>query len=234
MKNTFLATLAMLMMLTPAAHAADATRTLQITGVGKVERVPDAATMSLGVITQGATAAEALTANSQAAARIVNGLKEMGVPAKDIATSNFSIQPQYDYSKQNDGKPPVIVGYNAQNTVNVRFTELDKLGSQLDKLVSFGANTVSGPYFIVSDAEGAEMEARSLAMKNAMEKAEIYAKAGGFRLGDVISVSEGGSYHPQPKMMRMQAMEMAADAPSPIEAGSAELGISVNVVIEIR
>jgi uncharacterized protein YggE len=32
----------------------------------------------------------------------------------------------------------------------------------------------------------------------------------------------------------MQAMEMAADAPSPIEAGSAELGISVNVVIEIR
>ena len=38
----------------------------------------------------------------------------------DMQTSNFSLQPQYDYSNRANGQPPRLTGYQASNQLTVK------------------------------------------------------------------------------------------------------------------
>ena len=88
--------------------------TITIDGMGEVRAAPDMATITSGVTTQGATAREALDANSKAMADLVAALKESGIEARDIQTSGFSVNPDYVYSDERDAngytRPPKING----------------------------------------------------------------------------------------------------------------------------
>src|SRR5687767_10921528 len=69
--------------------------TISVTGTGRVSAAPDVAEINLGVVTQASTARDALRANNEAMARLVGLLKERGVAAKDIQTTNINVNPQY-------------------------------------------------------------------------------------------------------------------------------------------
>ncbi len=78
------------------ALAEDAmTRTISVTGTGTIEAAPDMATLMIGVTTQGATAAEALAANSKATDAVIARLAASGIEARDMQTSNPSINPNW-------------------------------------------------------------------------------------------------------------------------------------------
>ena len=128
-----------------AALAADA-RTITVTGEGTATARPDMAVLTAGVATQGATAAEALAANSEATKGVIERFKAESVDLKDVQTSGFSLQPVYLYPKAEDASPapPRITGDTVSNTVSVRIRDLDRLGAILDKVVSAGANSVNG------------------------------------------------------------------------------------------
>ncbi len=217
------------------AFAADSKveRTITVSGHGEARVVPDLAIVSIGVLSQSATAAQALAANSTAMQTIFDALKTAGIAAKDIQTSNFTVQPRYQYN--NDGKPPLLDGYDVSNTVTVTVRKLDSLGNVLDKAVSAGSNQINGIQFQVSKPETAEDEARKLAVEDAHRKAMIYAKAGNVALGDIASISEGGGFEPPVPMLRAKAM--SADGTSsapPIAGGEQALGIDVNIVWVIK
>ncbi len=63
---------------------------------------------------------------------VLAALKAAGVQPRDIATANVSLQPQYRYE---NNQPPVITGYQASNTVSIRFRDIAKSGAILDTLV---------------------------------------------------------------------------------------------------
>ena len=65
----------------------------------------------------GADRAEALAKNSAAMANVVEALKAEGIDAKDIQTTDFSVQPLYEERKE--GQPPAIVGYQVTNSVRL-------------------------------------------------------------------------------------------------------------------
>ena len=104
---------------------------LDVTATGKTTRVPDLATIRAGVVTQAATAAAALSDNANRMSAVLSALKRAGIQPRDIATANVSLQPQYRYE---DNKPPVITGYQATNTVSIRFRDIAKSGQILDAL----------------------------------------------------------------------------------------------------
>ena len=162
-----------------------------------------------------------------------DALKTAGIAAKDIQTSNFTVQPRYQYN--NNGKPPLLDGYDVSNTVTVTVRKLDSLGNVLDKAVSAGSNQINGIQFQVSKPETAEDEARKLAVEDAHRKAMIYAKAGNVALGDIASISEGGGFEPPVPMLRAKAMSAdgSSSAP-PIAGGEQALGIDVNIVWVIK
>src|SRR5690242_21337540 len=71
---------------------------LDVTATGKTTRTPDLATIDAGVVTQGATAAAALSDNSARMARVLAALKAAGVESGDVATSTVRLNPQYRYA----------------------------------------------------------------------------------------------------------------------------------------
>jgi uncharacterized protein len=76
-------------------------------------------------------------------------------------------------------------------------------------------------------------EARKLAVSDARAKAETYAAAGGFKLGNVVSLSEGTSYQPPMPYMAKAARAEAADA-VPVAQGEQALTIDVSITYEIQ
>lgn len=210
--------------------------TISITGSGEVSAVPDTATVTSGVTTDGKTAREALDANTAAMTALIDALKALGIEAKDIQTSNFSVTPQYVYSNETDAngyaKPPKMVGYQVSNSVSVRVRDLPKLGEYLDKMVTVGANTIGGVSFSVADTSKLLDEARKLAFDSAKAKASVYGDAAGLELGRILSISENASYG-VPEGYAIKAMDAVSAAPVPVQAGEMTYSISVNVQWEV-
>ncbi|MCM8729724.1 SIMPL domain-containing protein [Hephaestia sp. GCM10023244] len=200
---------------------------LDITAAGKSTRVPDLATIRAGVVTQAPTAAAALSDNAQRMAGVLGALKAAGVAARDIATANVQLSPQYRYG---DNQPPVITGYQATNSVSIRFRDVAKSGTILDALVKQGANQIDGPNFSLDKPDAALDEARADAVKQARARAELYANAAGLRVARIVSISESGSNagYPPPRPV-MYAMRAAAAADTPIVPGETDVTVNLQV-----
>lgn len=249
MKPSLLLPLAMAAMALPAAvqaqnsdptpRVAQGNTLLTLSADAKVERKPDLANFNAGVTTQGKTAGEALSANSAAMNRVVAALKQAGVADRDIQTANLNLTPIYQPQVQKpDGTyvpaEPRIIGYQANNSVNIRQRDLTKFGRVLDTLVEAGANTVNGPSFGLDDPDTALDEARTEAMRKAHARAELYARAAGLRVLRILSISESGGYNPPPPMpMYVRGGAMMEAAPTPIASGEVSLNANVTVLFEL-
>ncbi len=206
---------------------------IQVSGSGYASQVPDQATVSAGVVTQGSTANEAMSANAALMTRVFKALKAAGIKDKNIATSQMSLQPRYNYNQQrNSGEAPKITGYEVRNTVMAKSDDLDAVGPMLDALVKAGVNNINTVSFSLQNKDAAEAKARAGAVRDAKAKAQTIADAAGIRLGKVLEISESGSYRPP---MPMQMARASADAleSTPIAAGEQQVSVSINIVYAI-
>jgi len=226
------AVIGLLAAISPAfAEGGSMPRIISLSGHGEVRATPDLAYVTSGVVTQGATAAEALAANTKAMTDLFAALKESGIEDRDVQTSNFSVQPRYDFS---NNQAPKMVGYDVSNNVTVTLRKVDTLGTLLDRMVQSGSNQINGISFDVSKPEDAMDEARKLATEDATRKAKVYAKAMGIELGNVMQVSEGSAAQPPIPMVRSTMMKADAAPPVPTAAGEQTLAVDVNVIWEIK
>ncbi len=204
-------------------------RTLTLAATGRIETIPDKVEISTGVRSEAKTAREALDRNSEAMVKMVAGLKSAGIEPKDIQTTNFSVQPVYDRSK--DNRDPFIVGYRVVNAVQISLRDTKRLGDILDKIVTLGANQIGSIRFGVSEPEAAKDAARKQAMEAAIANAKLYAEAANVELGPVLTISEEQSVY-QPRALQAAARMESAKA-VPIEAGSASVEIRIRVTWEL-
>lgn len=223
-----------------AARAEDAARqreaTIVVTGEGSAEVAPDMALIDLGVVKDAKTAREALDANNKAMADILAALKGDGIADKDLQTSGFMINPQYQYPQSSTGEnpPPVLTGFQVTNTVTLRVRDLSKLGEILDKAVTLGANQGNAIRFLNDKPDAAVSAARKKAVENAMTKAKELTDAAGVGLGRVLEISET-SYRAEPMpMMRAVAKDYAAAGAVPIAAGENSYSVTVNVTFALK
>ncbi|WP_029352304.1 SIMPL domain-containing protein [Bosea sp. 117] len=226
---------AILLSVTPAvAQDLSAARrpTLTASGEGIVTATPDMATFSTGVVSSAKTAREALDANSKSVSDMIAAIKAVGIEAKDIATSNFSVRPVYAQRKDGEDQSR-IVAYEVRNTVSVRVRELGKLAGLLDEVVSRGANQIGGISFGLAEPAKLEEQARVAAVRDARRQAELMAEAGGVRLTRVLAIAEDGASPPMPRAMPAPMMMKAAEA-VPVEAGESEARARVTITFEIE
>ncbi|MFN4354786.1 SIMPL domain-containing protein [Parvibaculum sp.] len=224
--------------LAPAAHATEkAPRIITITGEGEVTAAPDIAYVDMGVVSEGKTAGEALAANTAAMEKVFEGLGKAGIDKKDMQTSNFSVYPVYEQVRPDDNRPhtPKIGGYTVQNQLTVKVRDLDNLGAILDRVVSLGSNQLSGVRFAIDDPKPLMNEARQAAVKDALDKAKLYAGAAGVAVGEILSISESGASMPQPYYAKDMMMAVRAEgAPVPMAAGEQTVSANVTLVIRIN
>ncbi len=204
-------------------------RYVTVSAEGKVSARPDMARISSGVVSEAASAKEALGANSLAMERLLTGLKAAGIAEEDIKTTSFDVSPRYQHSR--DGSAPRIDGYRVSNDVSVVVRDLARLGPLLDQLVTLGANRIGGLSFDIEKIETLQDEARQKAIANARQRAELYASAAGARIGKVRVISED-----MPQVLpRGPMMARAAAAESvPIAEGSQEITARVTVTYALE
>ena len=207
------------------------TRTLSVEGNAEVHVAPDTALVTSGVVTEGDTAAAALSANSAALAKVIAAIRSFGVESKDLQTSGLSLTPRYYRpEKPTASDRPRIIGYTAGNVVTARVRDLGRLGDLLDKVTLAGANRIDGIAFVVSNQDALLDEARRKAVADAKGKADLYAAAGGFTLGRIMTLSEESLAVPRPMFARAASVAAPAAVEVPIEAGEATLSVRLRVV----
>lgn len=232
-----LATTAMIAV--PFAALADETPRprIMVTGEGEAAIAPDTAVLSLVVMEEKPTAREALTANNESMARVLDGMKKAGIADRDLQTSGFNIEPRYVYPENKDGKQqpeaPKIVGYAVSNSLSVRVRDLKKVGEILDQSVSLGVNQGGNLVFTNDKPDAILEEARKKAVASAISKAKTLSTAAGVELGKIVQISEQ-SRNPRPMpMAQSKMMAMAADS-VPVAAGENTYNVTVDVTFELK
>jgi len=208
-------------------------RTINVSGSGQAYLVPDIAYIYVGVHTEKSSASEAVDENNTQTQTMIQALKDFGIDAKDIRTTNFSIWPNDKYDSQT-GQPTGQKTYVVDNTVYVTVRNLDKLGDLLDTVVAAGANTVNSIQFDVADKESALKQARADAVKDAKTQASELADAAGVKLGEIQSIS---FYDNQPVPMaegKGGGGGVAAQAAVPIQPGQLTFTVTVSMTYDIK
>jgi uncharacterized protein YggE len=212
----------------PALAQPAAPHTLTMTGSATAKTAPDMADISAGITSDAPTAAAALAANSATMNRIFVALDGLGVPRKNMQTSNFNVSPVY--ASRAPDQTQRLTGYRVNNEAHVILEDIAKVGATLDALAAAGANQMNGLNFAIKDPAPLLAKARADAVADVRLRAQQYAAAAGVTLGQIQSLSEGGTEPPRP-MYRMAAM---AAAPTPIAAGEESVNASVTIVWEIH
>ncbi|HEV7535751.1 MAG TPA: SIMPL domain-containing protein [Acidimicrobiia bacterium] len=201
-------------------------------GVGLVKGTPDTLRVVLGVETRSPSAKDALAANNDKANALISTLKDKGVAAKDIQTSQLSINPTYDDKGQR------ITGYQVSNQVTATLHDIAGAGGLIDAAAGAvgDAVRVQSMGFSIDDDSGLKAEARTQAVHLAQLQAEQMAKAAGVKLGGIRLISEVPENSSVPVYDRYAGAPKAAvgsSAPAPVEPGQQELSLTVDVVWDI-
>jgi uncharacterized protein YggE len=197
--------------------SAEAARGISVSGTGKVTVVPDVGEISMAAQVTRPTVQQARDDAAKAMDAIRAAVRGQGVDEKDVATSGFNIQPQYDYRP--NGGTPQISGYMVNNQVTVKVRKVETLSKVLDTAVSAGGNDVrvNAVQFTVDDPEKSAGAAREAAVANARTHAESLAKAA----GQGAQHHRVGGEHPRPARGRgrrpvpRQGRERRGDAGQP-------------------
>lgn len=220
---------------TPPMVAADSmfrATTLNLSAYGESTVAPDKATIMLGVQTDAPTAEAAIRENANKMSRVIAALKRGGLTDREIQTSNLSLNPQYVYQ---ENLPPRLTGYQASNQVVITVRELNRLGQVVDATVNAGATNVGGITFGVEDATEAENRARLEAVEALRAKADLYAKAMGYRVARLVTLNEGSSYMPVPPPMPVMMRAEAAGKydSTPVSPGEMKTRIDISATYEL-
>ena len=173
-------TLALMLPAIALAETAAQGATITVSGSAFVTLKADYAQVSVGVSTSAKTVDEATQQNSEAIHTVIEALKAAGVKEDDIATSNYSVHAEYDYSSLGGQK---LSGYNVTNQLNVIIRDMDHIGATLDKATAAGANNIYNIQFLSTKADAAQDEAIAYAVQDAMRRARLLAEAAGLQLG---------------------------------------------------
>jgi len=133
--------------------------------------------------------------------------------------------------------PSTIVGYNITQSVDVKMRDFKKISDIMGGVVTNGANQVNSLSFTIDDPTSVQDAARAEAIAKAKVKAQAMAKAGGFKLGRLLNISDGGFtpyYFDQGVSAAVPASAGSAPTPPTIEPGSQETTVSVTMQYEIE
>ncbi len=224
------------LVLSACGTAAPQPRTLNVTGSGTVYLTPDIAYIYFGVHTEDPDLATGVSKNNTQAQGLVDALRNAGIAAKDIQTSNFSV---YNNSN-NQGFDkttglPITGGYYAvDNTVYVTMRDLTKMGKILNTAVSSGANNINSISFDVADKTAAMAQARQKAVANASSLASELAKTAGVTLGGIQNISYSDN-SPMPYYgMGGGGNASAPNASVPIQPGQTQISVTVSVTYALK
>jgi uncharacterized protein YggE len=178
---------------TPQPTSASASAARITTDGSAVVRVqPDKVTLRLGVETFASTPRESQASNSKLIEAVIKAIRGLNVPAQDISTDYFAVLPEYTYTS---GTARKIDGYRTHNTLSVSLHQVSKLSDVLTAALEAGATNVEDVSFSTSRLRELRDQARTMAVKAALQKAQGMAGAANLTMGDVQSIADNSRWY---------------------------------------
>jgi uncharacterized protein len=199
-------------------------RVMTVTGIGNLLITPDTVQIQLEVRTENQQLSLAQQENADLMSQVIESLLELGIDREDIQTVSYIISPQYDYV---EGRQ-VFRGYEVTNSINVKIKNIEQTGTIIDTAVRNGVNQVSNIRFTVENEQIPYQEALSLALKNALAKAQTIANTIQSNL-DPRPIKIVETMREEPILFRsFAANELSAT--TPIEPGQ----INIKAIVEVQ
>ena len=217
----------------PALAAEPEPSVIHVTGYAEQELTPDMAYVTMSMETTESNAEAARVKNHAVMNQLSSSLKELGIPAADMKTLNYSLRPVYDQTSKK------IVRYKVNNSLKVKVSELKLLGKVLAKGSECGVNRVSNIEFGCSRTAQVKAELISAAVANGRMVAQSAAQAAGSALGKVKEININGRFpvmqaRNMDGVMLMKANAMADNEAPELEAGTQKVSESVEMTFYIE
>ena len=200
-------------------------RIINVNGTGIIKVKPDMSIINLGVVTEANEAKESQNQNSRISNSIVEALKKLEIKEEDIQTTEYSVNPIYKYE---EGRQPVISGYQTVQMFSVRVYDLSKTGVVIDSATSAGANRINGISFDVKEKNTLKLQAIEIAVKDARIKADTALKAASESVLKLISMNVNEGFQNSPTPVLRGAKDAGVAENVQIMAGQMELTVTVN------
>ena len=214
---------------------------VSVSGASSLTVEPNKAEIYVKIVTLEKAAQDSKNKNSQISGNVAKALKKEGIKDKDIETSQFYINPKYDYEEITDTNSrkskQILVGYEVVNVLKVTALDLDKAGKLIDAAVDNGANDIESISFGLTKEKEKDVkqQAMILASSDAKDKAVALATNLGVSLYKPISISES-SFNYQPFQFGRDALmeKSVTGAGTAISPQKIDVSASVSLVYEIR
>lgn len=202
--------------------------TINVQGNAELTVDPDEAEVWVGVSFVNDTAEEAQNKVNKVINDVIDGLRYKGFTEDNMETTQLSLYEEYSWD---DGTRKSI-GWRATQTLKVKTSDMNKVGTIVDVAVNNGANQIENINFGLSEEKEQEYKKQALteAAKNAKEKAETIADSLGVRLGKIKTVSESNYYYAP---YRYAMAEAAGDAAikEATEVMPSDVTVTANIAI---
>lgn len=207
--------------------------TISITGYAEVSAKPDVAQITISVLSENRDLGVATEDNNTKTNAIVSFLKENGIEDKDIKTSNYNINPRYEY--YSDYRNRYLAGYEVTQSLVVKIRNLDSVGEIIAGSSERGSNDISSLSFIIDNDEALKAQAKKQAIDDAKLKASELAKDLGISLSEIVGFYENNYYStPQISYAKVE-MAKSLDSSTPsIEAGENTIIASITITYKIK
>ena len=216
--------------------------TISVSGEGEIYAKPDLALVDVSVKTERKSVSDALNENASKMNKIIRVIEEDGVEKKDLQTTNFNIYPRYEYIKSSDKEEGQIypygkrtlVGYDINQTLEVKVRDLSKVGKILQDATNAGANRVGDIRFTIENKDALQEKAREEAINKAKVKAKKLASQLGVTLGRIISFSENTGRPIYYGIKNNVPASGASETTPQIEVGENKIKVDVSIIYEIH
>jgi len=214
---------------------AEVKNTISVSGTGEIWTKPDLVLIDFSVVGEKKTVIEAMAENTKKMNSVIEAIKSQGVEEKDLKTTNFSISPRYEWYEKSEIYPAgkrVLVGYEVNQTLQVKIRDLTKIGNIIQVATKAGANQVGDLQFTIDKQDELKSQARKEAIEKAKAKAKEIAGQLGVKLVKITNFSENAiAPIPYPYFME-KAMSGGAETPQ-IQTGENKIEVQVSITYEI-
>ena len=211
-------------------------RTVSVRGTGSVSVEADRAIIVLSVITTARDAGTAASQNAEKMAQVQNAVIGAGGSQDAISTENYTIYQEYEYVKERR----VAGDYRVSNEIKIFLKNKDLASTIIDAAIAAGANALSSLTFTVSSPELAIKQARTAAVQNAQESANLIAGTAGAQLGKVLKIEEidrqnAGNLRVTSNADMMSAMrESGRGSATPVQSGKVTFTVTVDATFALK
>lgn len=225
-----------------SGNTVESMNTISVSGEGEVTAVPDIAVLSFSISKEATTTKEAQSLLNESLEKTLNYLKDKSIEDKDVKSEYGGINPKYSYTSSycytypctKDSK---ITGYTATQSIEVKIRDIDSANDIRTGLAELGITNISGPTFSIDKEDELKDQARSLAIKNAQEKAKMLAKDLGVKIKTVVSFYEsnsGSGTYPVMYEKTMSSVSYARDEAVSLPTGENKITSNVTITYEIK